>query len=152
MISLFFLQTSWALWICYCACTTCWASHFCQPLSSPILITNRETKRQSPRCLVRPVFGGLTRIVLATEKSAGNTDSPVVCLYSSSSHKDANKRLSPGRAQQTNGEQKEREEGTNKSINLVWKLQQTDHTYSQIQWYLIRMCVCVCTLSLQGNE
>lgn len=94
--------------------------------------------------MVRPVFGGLTRIVLATEKSAGNTDSPVVCLYSSTSHKDANERLSPGRAQQTNGEQKEREEGTNKSINLVWKLQQTEITRIPKSSGIYSGCVCVC--------
>lgn len=59
----------------------CCASHLRRPLSSPILITNRKTKRQSLRRMMRPVFGGSTRIVLASEKSAGNKDSPVVFVY-----------------------------------------------------------------------
>lgn len=42
--------------------------HLRRPLSSPILITNGKTKRQSLRCMMRPVFGGSTRIVLASEQ------------------------------------------------------------------------------------
>lgn len=56
-------------------------SHLRRPPSSPILITNRKTKRQLLPCMMRPVFGGSTKIVLASEKSAGNKDLPVVFVY-----------------------------------------------------------------------
>lgn len=63
-----------------CAAPRC-ASHLHWPPSSLILITNSKTKRQSRRCVMRPVFRGLTRNVLASEKSTGYEDPPVVFLY-----------------------------------------------------------------------
>lgn len=59
----------------------CCASHLHRPLSSPIPITNRKTKRQSLCCMMRPVFGGPTGIVFTSEKSAGYKNSPVVFAH-----------------------------------------------------------------------
>lgn len=55
---------------------------------------------------MRPVFGGSTGIVLASEKSAGNKDSPVVFVHTVRlSHKDANERgrLQSGLSKQMGG-------------------------------------------------
>jgi len=144
MIPPFFSLISWALWICYCVGAPSCVSHLRRPLSSPILITNRKTKQQSLWCMMRPVFGGSTRIVLASEKSAGNKDPPVVFVYTV--HLPIKMQMSTRLQLRLSKQMKKwREKGINKRINLV----QTEITLIPKSGSLYsigrqqQVCVCV---------
>lgn len=129
----------------------CCASLLRRPLSSLILITNGETKRQSLCCMMRPVFGGSTRIVLASEKTAGNKDSPVVFVYTVHPpiKMQMNARLQSWLSkQQRNEKKKQGQKGINKKNELYVKPEQTEITLipkSSGRYSAGReQCVCEC--------
>lgn len=151
MIPLFFLQTSWALWIRYCV----WASLLCFPLASATVISYSDHKRGNKAAITvlhdEACLWRIDQNCVSIWKTAGNKDSPVVFVYTVHPpiKMQMNARLQSWLSKQQRKEKKEQsQKGINKKNELYVKPEQTEITLipkSSGRYSAGReQCVCEC--------